>query len=111
MPKGNSPHDPFCSTGLDWSGQENDPSGFKADGTGSSPKDGWGNDAATGVHFLDKAENKRKDKESKYVVKDDGAVTDRSPLASASRSRKSEAQAYESGFDNPQFWYRGSKKG
>jgi hypothetical protein len=104
MPKGNSPHDPFCATGLDWSGTENDPSGFKADGTGSSPKDGWGNDAATGVHFLDKSENKRPDRESKYSS--ETTVLDKPLNASTSRVKKTSATAYEA-----DQWYRGPKEG
>lgn len=65
--RGGNSDNPFCADGINsFSGFDNDPSGFKADGSGSSPRDGWGNNRATGRHFLDKAENRRPDRESKY---------------------------------------------
>jgi hypothetical protein len=104
MPKGNE-RDPFCADGINsFDGFERDPSGFKADGTGSSPKDGWGNDAATGPHFLDKAENKRPDRESKYSS--EKTAIDRPSWPSEARVKKNSATAYE-----PDQWYRGPKEG
>src|SRR5262249_43124990 len=104
MPKGNA-RDPFTvNGGLDWSGQENDPSGFKPNGSGSSPKDEWGNDAATGEGWIDKSENKRPDRESKYS--NERTVLDKPLNASPARVKKTSAHAYE-----PDQWYRGSRKG
>jgi hypothetical protein len=95
--RGGNSDNPFSTDGeggIDWSGQQNDPSGFKPNGSGSSPKDGWGSDAATGVNWLDKAENKRPDRESKYS--NEKTVLDRSRWPSDARVRRTSAQQYSS---------------
>lgn len=93
--RGGNSDTPFCADGLNsFSGFDRDPSGFKPDGTGSSPADGWGNDAATGPNHLDKLENRRKDRESKYSS--EKTVVDVPTWPSDARVKRTSAQAYNS---------------
>jgi hypothetical protein len=91
MPKGNS-SDPFGACGLDWSGQNNDASGFKSDGTGSSPRDNWGPDSY-GPNWLDSKRNRRADKESKYSTEQ--TIVDTPIWASPARVKRTSAQAVD----------------
>jgi hypothetical protein len=99
MPKGNS-SDPFSARGLDWSGQGNDPTGFKPDGNGGSPKDGWGPDSF-GPDWLDSKQNRRGDRESKYST--EKTVVDTPAWASPARVKKHSATAVD--VESPDHWY------
>jgi|SRR6516164_2439522 len=110
--RGGNSDNPFSTDGeggIDWSGQQHDPSGFKPNGSGSSPKDKWGQpDSAVGIDHINKYSNQDDTGAFEYGFSNEKTILDRPLNASPARVKKTSAQDYYEGDDR---WYRGGKKG
>jgi hypothetical protein len=95
-----SPFSTDGTGGINWSGNRNDPSGFKPNGSGSSPRDEWGQKDADGWDGINKRSNRNDHAEFEFKIGNEKTVLDKPVKASA--ARKGSGQAYFEGDDR---WY------